>query len=80
MVARKTIWQLPKITHKFIKVEMTLSFIGRTKLLFLFMQLNFHNTLQCWKISLAYDQESRTELAFTEFPKDRAKKGLDLRC
>lgn len=42
------------------------------------MQLNFHNTLQCREISLAYVQENRTELAFKvlEFPKGRAEKGL----
>lgn len=81
MVARKTIWQLPKKTHKYIKAVLTLSLTGRTKLLFLFMQLNFHNTLQCWEISLANVQENRTEVAFKvlEFPKAKAETGLDPR-
>lgn len=82
MVARKTIRRLPRKTHKFLKAVLTLNLIGRAKLLFLFMQFNFHNTLQCWEIRLANVQENRrTELAFKTsiFPKGRANKGLDPR-
>lgn len=46
------------------------------------MQVNFHNTLQCWEISLANVQENRRpELAFKilEFPKGRKDKVLDAR-
>lgn len=46
------------------------------------MQLNFHNALQCWEISLAKVQENRsTEPIFKvlQFPEDKAKEGLDPR-
>ena len=74
----------PRKAHKFTKAVVTLNpiLIGRTKLLFLFMQVNFHNTLQCWEISLANVQENkRPELAFKilEFPKGRKDKVLDAR-
>ena len=74
----------PRKAHKFTKAVVTLNpiLIGRTKLLFLFMQVNFHNTLQCWEISLANVQENRRpELAFKilEFPKGRKDKVLDAR-
>lgn len=64
MVARKSVWYLPKKTHKFIKAVLTLSHIGRTKLLLFFMQLNFHNTLQCQEISLADGQEEKNRSSF----------------
>lgn len=64
MVARESIGQLPRKTHKFIKAVLTLSHTGRTELLFLFMQLNFHNTLQCWEISLADVQEEKSRASF----------------
>ena len=81
---RKLFGSCPRKPHKFTKAVLTLNLIliGRTKLLFLFMQVNFHNTLQCWEISLANVQENRTpELAFKilEFPKGRKDRVLDAR-
>lgn len=46
------------------------------------MQLNFHNALQCWEISLANVQENRrAEPTFKvlQFPEGKAEKGLDPR-
>lgn len=80
----KLFGSFPRKPRKFTKAVLTLNFIliGRTKLLFLFIQFNFHNTLQCWEISLANVQVNRRpELAFKilELPKGRKDKMLDPR-